>query len=102
MIAILVGCGPNSIEIPAMVFENFEQGLEFCEQKFERQPDHTFIDPATNNRSASWSSHKWESEDWSAIVAKFFLRYYDGCGDCYHLSLREEQFATPLVSWDLD
>lgn len=33
---------------------------------------------------------------------EFFTSYYNGCGGCYDLVLKEVPYNTPFVAWDLD
>ena len=89
MIAVLIGEGPNDVEIPAMIFPDFETGLRFVIEQLGRGPS-----------SRSGNVATWKVSD--REPALFYTHYYDGCGECWRLRLQEQEFAQPFVAFDLD
>lgn len=123
--AVLVGIGANSVEIPALVFPEFETGLRYCkeilgeptrikennarwnvdgfeydaEEHTENQKDHDMIslivDESETGRIKQKGNKTFSSES-------FYKFYYGGCGEFYALELKEVEFGKPFVGWDLD
>jgi hypothetical protein len=104
-IAVVVGMGTNNIEIPLLVFPDIQSaqtyltnlGLNvsdnYCELPEEKMETSVYIK----------QTDKYEQIE-NPIVNGLFKngRYYDGCGGCDGLEIREVQFGEPLIGWDLD
>lgn len=112
MIAVLIGLGPNSVEIPCMLFESAEKAHTFAKVNFgeqnkhgqykvdfdeERVYDESEYDAKTVEEMKAdgcvFGIPKWKS---------IFKNYYGGCGECFALIVKEVPFESVFVSWDLD
>lgn len=105
MPAMLIGMGPNRIEIPAMVFESLDAGIAFVSAHLGKQPDQLTENSASWNVydiRESWNDHATEMDEYGDPKGVFYTSYSDGCGDCYRMYLVEVAYATPMVAWDLD
>lgn len=98
-IALLVGVGANQIKIPCVVFPNFDAGMEHV-KGILGSPNFQGVEK--DNRTAQWDVNFEDDGEQEHLSEKFFTSYYDGCGECYRLNLREVDFGVPLVGWNLD
>lgn len=103
---VLVGKGPNSVEVPCLVWTDFDSAMAQCKEMLG-QPK------AGKNNTHSWDLEapdysNVETEDdgeqlfANSIFSKLFTHYYDGCGECYRAVLKEVEVGKPFVGWDLD
>jgi hypothetical protein len=97
---VLVGLGPNNVEIPALIFGSKEAANKFCER---------FIDIRIREDDTTWypidflvGSKDYNEETDEDDSRKFYTHYYDGCGACYGFELRKVEEGKPFVQWDLD
>lgn len=101
----VIGLGPNSLEIPLLIFGNKEEAVKHLEG----------LGLAANkNGSIQWFLPEAElmqhAEDPEGLCPATPLllalfkdgNYYGGCGECDSLVIREIEFGKPIVSWDLD
>lgn len=91
---MIIGLGPNNIEIPLVPFETKEE----AEGLVSRLP----IDPVTNWLSEEFYDDGLDGDDPLYRLLFDGGRYYGGCGGCYKLEIREVFFGKPMVGWDLD
>lgn len=124
--AVLVGIGPNDVEIPALIFPDFKTGLEKCKE-FLGEPTGISGDKTYWNvdelQACEEDEDYEEMKDFDMITlelveengvykkqignkpfnsTKVYTSYYGGCGEFYSLELREVEFGKPFVCWDLD
>ena len=81
---VIVGLGPNSVEIPALVFSTKAKAEEHLHT-------HTLRDIDSLDGDA-------EEE----AFAPYFTHYYGGCGSCDGFKIVEVGEGKPFVCWDLD
>lgn len=97
---ILIGLGPNDVQVPCLWFSTKEKGYAYVADALERTADgdtYWDIDHEFDNiRDAEGDYHN------SELAKKFFTKYYDGCGGCWRLRLASVDEATPFVGFDLD
>ena len=92
----LFGIGPNSVEIPCMLFESMEKAQLFVHNSLSE-------DSYSERKSKKGITFFEIDEDYlSEVGHKFFTSYYGGCGEIYSYELREVEFETKLVRFSLD
>ena len=104
MITILIGSGGNNLEIPLMVFESPTVGrTRLAEIGLTPDEENGNVYSLDDDALETYDGEKDEHFE-NPIVHALFRngRYYDGCGGCYALELREVEFGQPIVGWDLD
>lgn len=105
MYYMVIGLGPNGLEIPLLLFTDKEEAEELLDDNFER-------------REGRQETCRWRTNDGSAFLvrdendcnhpsakARMLFKdghYYGGCGDCDSLKLVEVKEGEPIVGWDLD
>lgn len=105
--AVIIGIGPNDVEIPLVFCENLEKAKEYIKalgDAFEIEYE------TEGTETGNFCCHLKDVElfgdldEDSPIFKHFFKdgRYYGGCGNCDYLEVREIDFNTPFVKWDLD
>jgi hypothetical protein len=98
---VLVGHGPNNVEIPALIFGSKEAANEFCEKLGEPKPLYDGgpliweVDFLVGSRDYNEETDEDDSK-------RFYTHYYDGCGACYYFELSKVEEGKPFVKWDLD
>ncbi len=90
----IIGEGANDLEIPLLFFSEKEKALEFLSDNFEQY--------AGNERWKADECDDWDGGDGEVKLLFKNGRYYNGCGGCYSLILKEVEEGKPIVSWDLD
>jgi len=80
----IVGIGPNDIEVTTMI----------CESKEEAEEE-ILLRGAIPEKNIPNGMEK-------EIGSKFFVSYYDGCGEVYKYIIREISFNVPFGKWNLD
>ena len=88
-VAVLIGEGPNDIEVPCMLFPSMETARE------KLDPILGEPDKETEKKVRWWKNAEDHAE-------RFFTSYYDGCGECYSFTLKMVEYNKPFVGWDLD
>ena len=78
---VIVGLGPNEVEVPCLIFSTKEKALEAM-------------------GSPGKDGNYWRAADDELIT--FFTHYYNGCGECRAFELREVEEGKPFVGFDLD
>jgi hypothetical protein len=97
MIWLLIGEGPNSVEIPALFWTNEQDAIEFCTTLFDEE--------GVRKASQDQNRIRWVAEGDSLpkkILEQMYNHYYGGCGECYAATLRSIKPGTRIVTWDLD
>ncbi len=104
-VAILVGIGDNQFEFPCRIFENMEQGKRFCKELFGN-------DSGSYEYDCDEAEETVEEDGETPIPALFnketkianelFTHWYFGCGGLYDFELREVDFNSKFVGFDLD
>jgi hypothetical protein len=90
---VLVALGPNSINVPGMVFGTKEAAVAWMvDATGGRQPE---IGRVTGNPY-------WRTDENDAVHQKVFLSYYNGCGGIGGYNVVEVTEGTPFVGFDLD
>ena len=101
-IFMVIGVGPNDLEIPLIPFFTQGQAEEFINQ-FPKSDKYKgwLADEFVERDGEYWNE---EGEDHTGLYSKLFKNgnYYPGCGGCYMLKVREVEFGLPMVGWDLD
>lgn len=82
---VLIGMGANQLEVPAMVWGSYDAAITKCKELFG------------NDFEA-----KLEYDVDKKEVRQIYKHYYDGCGGCYSVILKEVEDGQPFVRWDLD
>jgi hypothetical protein len=94
---VLIGDGPNDVQIPALVWTDKEKALKDCVEIFGREPDRKsgggFLE------SFRWSIEE-ENEENEKLFAKMYTSYYGGCGECYRATLKHVEEGKPFVAFD--
>lgn len=95
---VLIGCGVNNMQIPALVWTDKDKALAECRSilgdDFKTKPkDDTY------DETYHWQTKRSFPED---AMEKIWTSYYGGCGDCYRMSLVPIEEGQPFVHWDLD
>ena len=98
MVAVLIACGGNSLEIPCRVFENLEAGKKRCNEIFGFEPE---VNKSGALRYKIDLESKGNDPD-NKISEELFTCYYYGCGGPYVFVLMEVSFDTKFVGFDLD
>jgi len=99
MITLLIAVGGNDIEIPCRVFENLESAIEECDKIFGFE---SIIGPyGTHVYNKSMDPNDID-DDGERISSELFIKYYYGCGGPHCFELKEVDFNTKFISWDLD
>ena len=101
--AVIIGLGANNIAIPLIFSSSIKNARKYLESlgfvlddknscaipyngSFERDEEYRFI-----GNSLKMIKGLFKNE-----------RYRSGCGGCYVLVIKEIDFNTPIVEWDLD
>lgn len=93
MTTIIVALGPNSIEIPCLIFPNIEEAQSFLEN--------TIGKPKISKHPLHETYHvDWRDDDkrWEL----FFTSQYYGCGGVWAFAIKEVQMKTPFLEFNLD
>ena len=113
MLTVLIGHGPNEINIPALVFSSFEKGLEHCKsflgdpKKINTEKHIAYWDTDSGKLEREFEKNNPECEydsedDCHPTLLKLYTSVYSGCGGFYGLSLKEVEEGKPFVKWNLD
>lgn len=92
---VLIGEGPNNVEIPCLIWTSFDIAIDFCVNTFGK----------VYSFNSSDSSRRWvcEGDEFQKqVLEKMYKRYYGGCGECYAVTLIQVEEGKPFVGWDLD
>ncbi len=88
-----IAFGPNSVEVPCLLFESKEQGEAYLDTHLAR-----------TKHDLTWKLD-YDGRftyDNNPEIRACFTSYYGGCGSAGIIELREVPIATPFVSFDLD
>ena len=103
-LVVVIGLGPNSIEVPLLVFENKENARSFIEGDLKLQ-----LNENGNFCEIDLESETEEQENdddyVNPLCRKLFANdgnYYGGCGECYALKIKEIEIGKPIVIWNFD
>lgn len=112
---VLVGLGPNSVEVPCMVFSSLEALLAKVvpilgePKKYKKSTGYFAREEGMLYWNVDFESveNKDDDDDDSYgddynLSMKFYTGYYGGCGECYRLEVREVTEGKPFVGFDLD
>lgn len=100
---MVIGEGPNGLEIPLVPFNSREDAEEFVKQ-FPTEGD-GYLSDAFSEGDAPYTDEDYEHTELGASLYGALFKdgsYYSGCGGCYRLQIVEAQFGQPMVGWDLD
>lgn len=132
MIPILIAYGFNDVYIPCMVFNTFDEGLDFVTDILG--PPTNLIKNGGDGPKAVWDGDNTNTifmEDWDIAESyseepmiggkyasycedpiekakvlgtsnRFFTNYCGGCGEVSQLTLRMVEPCKPFIPWDLD
>lgn len=107
-IFMVVGCGPNDLQIPLVPFPTKEEAEKFIEQfpqegKYKGHLADDFSEcnpPYTHGGDPDYEHSELGKPLYEALFKDG--SYYSGCGGCYRLKILEAEFGKPMVGWDLD
>lgn len=88
----LIGFGPNSVEVPCMLFDTMDEGIVWLSQN----ADNLLLEQRYDSILV-----RVDDED-DPIFDKVFTSYYDGCGGVYAFVLKEVEHGVPFVPFSLD
>lgn len=92
--AVLIGEGPNNIQIPALVFSSMEKGLEACKK--------VLGEPKKRGTDYYWRLDDGDGEVNEEVIKQMYTSYYGGCGECYNARLTEIEEGKAFVGFNLD
>lgn len=78
MYYVIVGLGPNSVEIPSLIFSSKRKAEDYLKEN-------PLVDPL-NFQNCN----------------QYYTSYYGGCGECWKFIIREVEEGTPFVCFNLD
>ena len=99
---VLVGLGPNDVQITSLVFSSKEKLLE------------TVVPLLGEPRNNGVADLFWDCPDFDNVedengdyenpelVKHFYTHYYGGCGECWAFEVREVEEGKPFCEFDLD
>lgn len=92
-IAVVIGRGPNEVEIPLLVFPSVLEARSYI----------AAIPGLIPKSSTAWQLPE-RIEEGSEVAQRLFKYgdYYGGCGECWGICIRESNYGQPLVGWNLD
>jgi hypothetical protein len=97
MIAVLIACGSNQLEIPCRVFESLEQGKEACDALLGQEGK------LTKGGGYIYTAYLDDDKDTDEEISKkLFTSHYYGCGGPGPFYLMEVEPDTKFVPFDLD
>jgi len=105
MIAVLIACGPNSIEVPCRIFENIEAGKQRCDEIFGVEGE--VVTTQLDGKTVYYYEYRKYLEEEPREISKemsdkLFTKHYYGCGGPGPFVLAEVEFNTKFVGFDLD
>lgn len=102
-IFMVIGIGPNGLEIPLVPFITQGQAEEFINQFPKSDRYKNWLADDFVEREGAYEEAE-NGTDPTGLYDKLFKDgyYYSGCGGCYMLEVREVEFGQPMVAWDLD
>lgn len=99
-IAVLIALGPDKgVEVPCRFFPNMESGKRECDKIFGRNGE-VHSDGVARVRYPLYTSWRTTAEIYK-IANNLFTSYYDGWGEAWVFLLKEIEFNTKFVSFDL-
>lgn len=111
-IAVVIGLGPNDLEIPLLLFKNKRQAINFLQELgknitkesglFSQSIKNECIFDLDEERAEKDEDYEYSNPDQKVLMDALFTSYYGGCGGCYQLEVREVEFGKPFVPWNLD
>jgi hypothetical protein len=103
MPVVLIALGPNSIEIPCMIFEDSGEAEKICDEIFLPQFGEGCKSEITIKESICI---KYEGDledlDDDVVSDKLFTNHYYGCGGPYRFIFKHVNYNTRFVGFDLD
>ena len=96
---VLIAYGPNNIEIPCRLFEDLETGKQICNEIFGMEGEllkHEDKDVIRYRKDLD------DEDEGNIISEQLFTSFYYGCGGPYTFVLREVDFNTKFVPFELD
>lgn len=107
MLYVVAGVGPNSLEIPLVIFPSKEEAETFVEQFPKQGSSSTMLDFDFIEVEGIYRDDEDDngySEVGKSLYTKLFKNgsYYPGCGGVDSLRILEVEYGTPMVAWDLD
>lgn len=103
---VIIGVGPNKVEIPLIVMESRQKAIDFLESLGLQKSPHIseFGENAYEIDLEGRDDDLDESPERLKLVNALFKDgdYYGGCGECYVLKIQDIEFGKPMVGWDMD
>lgn len=102
---VVVGIGPNDLEIPLVPFVSKDEAEAFI-TKFPHTKEGWLEDDFVEVSGVFGDDE--DDEGQSSIGKPLYTalfkegRYYSGCGGVYNLRVLEVEMGSPMVGWDLD
>ena len=94
-LAVLIAIGANNIEVPCRIFPDIETAKTRCDEILGTEGD-------KRNYGYGYGVGLENEEDPWPISKELFTRFYYGCGGPYAFVLKEVDFDTKFVGFDLD
>ena len=99
MVTLLIAVGGNDLEIPCRIFQNMALAKKECGKIFGFEGT---INPYGDHVYSKDMDPNEIDDEGKRISDELFTNYYYGCGGPYCFILKEVDFNTKFLSWDLD
>lgn len=104
-ISIVIGIGANELEIPLLVFPDTSAAKNYLKNLGLDASSGSCELPEEKMETSVYNKKTKDYDEIDNPLIKGLFKngyYYDGCGGCYALEIREVEFGQPLIGWDLD
>lgn len=101
----IIGEGPNGLEIPLVICQTKDEADAIVEQLPWHPTVKGCLDDNFVERRPPYVDEDYEeTKEGERLYSLIFKdgNYYDGCGGCYSVVVREYEFGQAMVAWDLD
>lgn len=103
---MVIGVGPNGLEIPLVPFLDGASARRFISM-FPKSPKGDRLDEDFKEVRGIYgddNDSEGQSDLGKPLYAALFKNgyYYTGCGGVYKLIVKEVDIGQPMVAWDLD
>ena len=98
-VAVLIALGGNDLEIPCRILPNIEKGKKICDEIFDMAGQPDMENP---NIFYYRKDLEGECEGHKEISNTLFTHHYYGCGGPSSFMLKEVDFNSKFVGFDLD
>lgn len=95
---VLIGEGPNDVEITALVWSDGDVALQACKEIFGGEPK--FTREKNGHQEYQWACRGDGFPE--EVTDKMYTSYYGGCGECYSATLKYIEEGKPFCGFNLD